>query len=231
MNIKKLALQCIVCLATIIPFTEMNFTESQEREFVTTGLARNGAIYTLLSDKPISLFMYDALPRWNLESIYNELDRFAWETLGWIKPEECSKYENVVCWKYWKRRYKLNNSKYCLVEESDKDEISAILINKLTVRKILTKNYELFAAHAGESFDVDKVIERIHDRKSFFWTHIMYSEVSHCPHICLGLLYGFGMENSVAFQKHIDEKEDPLNGIASNSLVQKNNIWRAGYTI
>ncbi len=212
-----------------------------EKDFAHFGLIREGAIYTLLGDKPISDFGAISRKKERLEP--HDLQKVTVVDVSSSKltftKNDFYKKELIDLWSKWKKRHSISNNKFafvCIGEELDGD---LYLVNKLSVKDILNRYYFLFTKSLGREFNVNTVIEQIDDPKSLFWTHMVNCDYGH---ICMGLLYGFGLENTMKFEKRsisdsfetgylLDEPEGVLLNLGFTKEVSVNDLLLPHYRL
>ena len=130
--------------------------------------------------------------RFTLESLLQRLDDFIWYRLGWIRSKR-EVDSSALFWKFWKRRNRIKNDFFSLVEYKNSHGLGVFLLNKISVRKALEEHYDLIASCINERFDIDVVMRDLDDSQSFFWKKIFLSQDLSTLHILNGLFYGFGL--------------------------------------
>ncbi|MCH9811764.1 hypothetical protein K0U07_03260 [bacterium] len=178
---------------------------SDERDFVEYGLLREGAIYTLLGEKPISqfgAFSHEKVSDIEIESLINECRVKLDKSKLLFTEKDYFKKDIRILWETWKSRQKLNSKSFALVGHSNQNITFIHLVNKSMLKKVLEENHELLSNFFQMELDIGKILAEIEDPKSFLWTHMMNYEYGH---LSMGLLYGFGRENSCIFQQYCDE--------------------------
>lgn len=172
-----------------------------EKDFAHFGLIREGAIYTLLGDKPLSDFgrvkKYSPPPDNRYKEEGKTLVSTALLNVGFTKEDHFDR-EFIDLWYVWKKRHNLSNKRFAFVCVGDESDSSLYLVNKTLVRKILEKHQDLFSAAIKIHFNIDTVMQEIDNPKSLFWAHMINYRYGH---ICMGLLFGFGLENTMAFEQ------------------------------
>jgi hypothetical protein len=191
----------LICIGAFSFYLHQKKIYKVERDFAHFGLIRKSAIYTLLGDKPISDFgrvkPYTKPPENRYQEEGKTVVRVPSENLTFTKEDHFD-IDLIDLWKAWKNRYSASNQRFALVcvgEESDSD---LFLVNKVLVREVLEKHYDLFVHSLQMDFDIDQVIKKVDNPKSFFWTHMINCEYGH---ICMGLLFGYGLENTMEFEQ------------------------------
>jgi hypothetical protein len=137
--------------------------------------------YTLFDAKPVSL--------------YAEFDITFWGNTLEGMPSGGRFWNKWAIWEKYKNKFPLKN--YLLIKEKNKskqDEISTIfLINKKEFIKIVNQHLGLFQVVTGNAFKPEEVLKNLESGQLTFRESIKNSD------LLLGVLLGFGVNNSVRF--------------------------------
>lgn len=164
-------------------------------------------IYTLMGSKPMST-QYIGTP--DVEACIENIRSVACD----FTPEEverlveqtrisCAEYTLHETWKQWVEWRKIHPTpNFCFRTEDINEPLLFLVhvINVSSARKVLTEHYDLFKAEIGASFDIESALNSFENPDSLFWKQVMGSD------LLSGVLYGFGVEQSKAFQARLHEK-------------------------
>ena len=176
-------------------------------EFGLRFLFIEGAVFTLHGSKPITEIVLDRRPKNLRELEYQQSIAHLTEdekkavvnqpTLKW--DPQCDFEET---WDMWESKLEREHiHKFLLVHFPRKIEhLDFIyLVNIIETATLLKQHYALFKEYVGFDFDPLSVIFDIEDHDSIFWNKI-FNNGSSQDCICLmGLLFGYGFENSYPF--------------------------------
>lgn len=156
--------------------------------FLTRFLLQEGGIYTLFGDKPMTdaCFFIGAEKEISLDGLSEEaLQRV-------VYVDHKSLLDNWLAWKEYARSIPLKV--FCFVEvpcPTDPLHVLYYLINTVRVKEVIEENKEEFRTRAG--INGDNFLQDLQNPKSSFWHNIL------ADHYLMGLLHGYGKENSDYF--------------------------------
>lgn len=166
--------------------------------FLTKLLFEEAGIYTLFGDKPITdicFFIGDETDIW-LDGLSQE----AMKQIVYIDNDAL--LENWNAWK--KYAQSIPFKEFCFVEvpcPTDPLHVLYCLVNVNRVREVIQENELDFKVRGG--IDFGNIKREIRNPKSAFWNSMLHD------HYLMGLLHGYGKENSSYFTKLLEGKESP----------------------
>lgn len=167
--------------------------ETQISLFLTDLLFRQGGVYTLFGDKPMTslLLFTGSLKEIDLSVVSEEARNSA------IYCEVAS-YEDWLAWKKFIFRDQLEN--FIFAEHPcplDPSQRYLLFVNKKEMRKVLQIYKENFIKSWGEEFSIDWAIEELTKEGSRFWNNVL------TDHFLAGIAYGYGLENVLRFTDNL----------------------------
>ena len=204
------------------------------KEFLTRFLFLESAAYTLHGTKPITEIILDRRTEEEKEILrkkyfekHAEIPKEQINNMPRIDFEPKFSFEET--WDLWKKYIKkLSMKKYLFVCRKGKGEVLAgyefiYFVNIPETAKIIQKHYDLFRKYIGKDFDVLETVFEFKNENSSFWNKI-FAEESSPEQICLlGILFGYGIENSYEFSwyfldKRNAELKDLIDSIYSSQI-------------
>lgn len=115
--------------------------------------------------------------------------------------------ENWEKWKSFQKTLDIKRFDFFLRENPDNPKVPGVwFVNILQTALTIEDHYETFTKTLGFDFDSDQVVSEIRDPNSIFWNKVLKEP------LLLGILYGFGKNNSLGFYwKHI--KNSPIDNL------------------
>jgi hypothetical protein len=226
---KNLLLTASIIIGVLCFYLFSKNKYEDEKDFAYFGLIREGAIYTLLGDRPVSDFGTYVYPNQDSESnsilIEQEPEKLDISKLTCSEKDHFKK-DPYKLWLQWKRRKKLTGSNISLVCVRQEGIDCLYLVNKTLVRQVLLKHYDLLVACIQTDFNVDKVLSKIEDPRSLFWMRLMNVEYGH---IGMGLLFGYGLENTIGYHNYRLQHENGMGGYLYDESMEE--YYNRMYTI
>jgi hypothetical protein len=174
----------------------------QEKEVLTdffdVFLLYEEGIYTLAGTKPVSIspldrdFSQEKLEKWKEK--YTTASKKKKQKL---KPlNSYSTYtSNYREWEKIKQRLPIHQYLFGTFKLNSKYDV-LVFVNIENTIKVLIRHYEIFHRTLGYDFDPLKIVFEVQNEKSQFWNDIMTHKYGHT---LLGILLGFGVDNSYFF--------------------------------
>lgn len=183
------------------------------RRFFEHLLLDNHGIYTLWGSKPMIRFEMCLYTDEDLSKLQDEVEEN--ENVETIIIENYDFPEN---WKKWEKvRDRFEIGQFLLFKKDNPDDPNLPLIffvNIFETACVIQENYMFFKKYFGEDFDSLEVVFELQDNFSKFWDVVFErSEL-------VGLLYGFGLRNSLCFNWKYRENKINIQKF-SNSLSFK----------
>ena len=212
MNIKYISnLTSAPLLLSILIFT---FSCSQPKnkepdkwdEFYTRLLFIESVSFTIHGSKPITEIILDHRGKEEKEEERNKnLGRFSKKERKKIEAQGIKwnpKYDFEDSWRIWELNLKKDLIKNYLVvhfpvNASDFDFV--FFVNIIETSKVIQKNYPLFRKYVDFDFDPLEVVFDISNKESIFWNEIFNGEKSQEKICLIGILFGYGLENSYPY--------------------------------
>lgn len=223
----------LLVLLSILMFTfscsqPKNKESDRWNEFYIRLLFIEGSSFTIYGSKPITEIILDHRTKEEKEEERNrnlrklsKKEQMEIESQG-IKWDP--KYDFEESWRIWEKNLKKDLIRDYLIVHfplngSDFDFV--FFVNIIETAKILQKHYPLFRKCVGFEFDPLEVVFDISNEESIFWNEIFNGEGTQ-ENICLlGILFGYGFENSYSFSllSH-KNKEGKIGEFISNLFSQ-----------
>lgn len=125
-------------------------------------------------------------------------------------------YEGWLTFKKVLKNFEMKNYLFRVTPLPSPDACDLILINVPETISVLTKHYEIFKQATGMEFEPIKVVLEAEDPDSLFWKRVFAME----NHLAKGLLYGFGLKNSLSFNSTYEiSTDDPSIKTGKGSLT------------
>ena len=212
-----LLLLAIFVISSCTTRSQGSFFSGPERkryeDFFRRFLFLEQAVYTLYGSKPMTeIVLTPESPADKIAAQNRALQKLSQEER--IRLEACSiDYEEGYwfeeTWAMWEEKLKtLPIKRYLFVERKVGIPIDlqknryVYFINIDEMVKVLQQNYPLFKDYVGFDFDPLSVVFDAKNVDSPFWKAIWGREISDKSVCLMGILFGYGMENSHAFSKH-----------------------------
>lgn len=122
--------------------------------------------------------------------------------------EYCRQYDlhkNWEKWLEWKKQLSHPKVLFRVRPTREPKQFNIEMIHVQLVSSLLQKNKRIFMAELGMDFDPRAVALEFEDPESVFWNKVFDN------HFLLGILYGYGQENSQHFAQ--EEESGPFSGI------------------
>ncbi|CCB89925.1 hypothetical protein SNE_A20480 [Simkania negevensis Z] len=140
----------------------------------------------------------------NIDSItsYVDTDLLSkhYDTMFYLHPI-CSRFRKGL--RIWEKYSWLFPSKKIVIVNSKPSNVlpyeTILILNIDEAKKVILENYQAFSCALGVSFDIDQFMDKLVRFPSDF------VKILKGNHFLIGLLYGFGKDNALAFKK----KEEP----------------------
>ncbi len=165
-------------------------------QFFKTFMIDNSAIFTLWGSKPMTSIPLIHYTQEEMENWYNSLPEE--EKKNVIKVPHNNFPEN---WKKWEKiSSKFPMGRYRLFKKEFPEQPKVDLVYFADIPKIaltLEKYYDIFKRYKGTDFDPIAEAFNIDKESSFLNENLLNS-------ITIGLLYGFGLQNSLFFEWKYD---------------------------
>lgn len=163
-----------------------------EEDFAKLVLIREAGIYTLLGkNKPITLVRIER----SSKQAFTNYDSKTLKKGQTIKLKSgIFRKESRLLWEKWKRLHNTHTPNFSFVTLKEQPN-NLYFINKKILKNTLQMHYSLFVKFVGEDFSIDQIISEIDNPNSFFWKKIFKG------HEILGILFGYGTENALAFAR------------------------------
>ena len=187
-------------------------------------LLDNCGIYTLWGSKPMVRFEMCLYSSEELSKLQDEVEEN--ENAETVTIENYNFPEN---WEKWEKiRDQFNIRRFLIFKRDSPDDPKLpwiFFVNIYETALVIQKNYPIFRKRIGEDFDSLDVVFELQEESSKFWDIVFeQSEL-------VGLLYGFGLENSLCFSwKYRDNKaniQDFAHSLNSNFSIQRKNYGSA----
>ena len=151
-------------------------------EFFSRVLHKERMVYVLCGSKPMGIVNYFSLPIPGGESKQNRVMREGWHT--------------------WRRYQHMFRSKKLLLRsignEGTDDSITILFLNKQHFKETLEKQSELFEKVLGKKLNAEDILLRFEQDVD------PLKSVLKKNHLLMGVLLGYGLYNSQAFQKRLE---------------------------
>lgn len=207
-------------------------SDEKERwdEFYVRLLFMESAAFTIHGSKPITEIILDHRSREEKDkeredflSRMSEEERKALESEQ--KIEYTPKYDFAESWRLWEE--KLNKEEihnYIIahfpIKSTDLDFV--YIVNIIETATIIKRHYSLFKSFFGFDFDPLEIVFEIHDENSVFWNKILNNEEMVPESVCLlGILFGYGIENSYPYSLLFDDKRTGLSKRFTSALFDQ----------
>jgi len=157
-------------------------------------LLEHGGAYTLFGSKPMTNEPLVDTSEEAVQKLQQYLSEHPEIEVIWIdrKLEEG--------WKEWKRNPQNTLQKNFILAEVDlKDYKAVILLNVASTISVLYENYADFKKIVGCDFDPTELIQQLRAGKIDLWSRLLRD----CK--ALGILLGYGYQNSCLFEKRMNE--------------------------
>lgn len=155
---------------------------NQMEAFFKVLLSKHNFAYTLFGDKPCSLAFYGYHKNIPLDLSLQNFDNLILT-------------KGLRCWKKYINHFK--NSNFLLMHLKDESDIETIaIINKQALKGTLKKNISLIQTLLDSTITEDELFNKICNDETFL-CNFLKSNV-------LGILLGYGVKNSLAFEKRIE---------------------------
>lgn len=164
-------------------------------KFFRDVMLHESAIYTLWGEKPITGLIIEHFTQEEIEAYYNSLTESELKK-SYILDEPYDLLENWEKWKKLSLQIPMKN--YLFFESRWEKDPSATFIYFVNIEKtvaLLEKHYEIFRNIVQFEFDPKQVVYEMPTPTSPFWDKTKESALA------WGLLFGFGEENSLIFDK------------------------------
>ncbi|MDX8430237.1 MAG: hypothetical protein SNF33_00270 (plasmid) [Candidatus Algichlamydia australiensis] len=171
--------------------------------FVTCTMSCYTGLYTLFGVKPVTEFCieYELISEIEKDKSRKDIEVPSWKIHhkdSDYKPWETSRREQ---WEAFKKKIDTFSLKehffveYCF---NDKYQIynALLFVHEPSLIELLNHHYPLFEQRLGEKFDTIEKVQELKNGEFRFWDKIFKDK----DHYLMGLLFGFGEENSKAFQ-------------------------------
>jgi hypothetical protein len=176
-------------------------------------------VYTLYGSKPMTeIILSPVSPEERLllqERAFQQLSLKERSTLLASSFEYEEKYWFEETWSMWEEKLKtLPMHRYLFVERtigipSDQRDRYIYFVNILETAKVIRQHYPLFKEYVGFDFDPLAVVFEMKNPTSLFWTAIWGREVTDRSVCLMGILFGYGFENSYPFSWHFTQGKNP----------------------
>ena len=120
---------------------------------------------------------------------------------------ESSRYRGFLVLQKLMDRFKLNGFLLRVVPMLRPDAYDILFINIQKTAIILAENYEIFQQAAGMDFHPLQIVFEAENPNSLFWKKVMSLE----NHLAKGLLFGFGLKNSIFGHLKFSQEKGNLN--------------------
>lgn len=152
----------------------------------------NTAIYTLWGTKPMTDIHIHYHSKEEVQAFFDGLSEEEKKTV--IVIENYDLPENWVKWEQIRSRYPMKN--YLFFKKADPEDPKFARITLVNIKEmtfLLLRNYDIFKQETGVNFDPFQVVFEI-ENDSEFWSAALNNSA------LIGMLYGFGLENSYSFK-------------------------------
>lgn len=163
-------------------------------KFFRDVMLKETCIYTLLGTKPMSVVV---LHHFTDEEIQAWIDQMTEEEKKEliVCPEPYDLPENWKKWEQIRDRFSLVRYLFFKRERATDPRFEDIyFVNIQQTALTIQQNYDLFKRYVGEDFDPLEVVFEIENPDSLFWKESLHNSV------LLGILFGFGVQNSFCFE-------------------------------
>lgn len=210
-------------------------------EFFKRFLFLDSGVYTLYGSKPMTeIILCPESPEEKLALQEEALKKLSPEELEQFKASSFEYEENYwfeETWAMWEKqlatlpikRYLFVERKIGIPPESQKNRY-IYFINIEETAKVLQSHYHLFKEYVGFDFDPLSVVFEVKKADSPFWNAIWDRPITD-KNVCLiGILFGFGFENSYPFSWYFTENpsvektafiQTVLNGASSTTTPKE----------
>ncbi len=199
MNLKPLSLFLAIlffvggCHKTTQPPTyELSSDERIWMETFFTGLMlQNPAIYTLCGSKPMTCITLHYLTDEEIQAHYDQMTEE--DKMSAVYVED---YQLTSNWEKWEQiRAHFPLKRYMIYKKNDASDpkfAQVYFVDPMKVAQVMSENYNLFKEAAGFDFDPSHEASQI-EKGSIFWDKVEKNPITN------GLLFGFGLKNSLKF--------------------------------
>jgi len=226
---KRIAIPCFFALVALLFFSLFRYQAlvEEEREFANYLLIREGGMYTFVGSKPISEFSVEKhllTPEEKLPKEGCPVQYFSTEEVESTEDNHFDLDAVAALWRGWQRRHKVNSQKYALITVVRKERDWVYFVNKALVKETLLQYYPLFVKQVGFEFDIEEIMAKIDDPRSFFWQKFL--PMDKLNHVAAGIFFGYGLENAVCFDEAQKDAE-PTSSMFSASLAERMRaVWK-----
>ena len=172
-------------------------------------LLDNHGIYTLWGSKPMVRFEMCLYTDEELSKLQDEIEENAD-----VEKVVIENYDFPENWENWEKlRDQFGISRFLLFKKDNPDDPKLPLIffvNILETAFVIQENYPLFRKYFGEDFDSLEMVFELQEDYSKFW------DVAFERSELVGLLYGFGLKNSLCFNWKYRENKINIQDFASS---------------
>lgn len=130
------------------------------------------------------------------------------------KDMESCRFRGWLVFQKLRNPFKLKNFVFRVVPMLLPDSYDIFFINIQNTSTILSENYEIFKQAAGIDFDPLQVVFEAEDPNSVFWKNVMAID----NHLAKGLLFGYGLENSLFGNWELSKDNIKLPNATAESL-------------
>lgn len=161
-------------------------------------MIREGGLYTLVGTKPITIFkVHPEAPKpSSIDDKTYSKDRLNQSSEDSSNHAVLKHLKYDTLWKAWeKETIPVNPYNYMIVtrKSSYSDRLIGVFVNVPNTTYTLSSNYEIFSKGTKLNFDPSTIITEIGSDSSEFWKKVFQN------HYLLGLLLGYGKQNSFIF--------------------------------
>lgn len=198
MKKKSIILTAVLFSMAVLYSLSMHlFLMQNEKDFADFVLIREGGMYTFVGSKPIThcFIMHEHAPVQLVKKAPEGAESNKEPLPGLKLTRSNFGFKGPMpIWSKWKKTHTLTDAHYSLVVQPGEGCTELYFINKALTKQTLKDHYALFSKQIGRDFDIETVVAHIDDTHSLFWTEILQGYVAN------GLLFGYGLENSLHFQ-------------------------------
>lgn len=159
--------------------------------FFTGVMLQNPAIYTLCGSKPMTCIALHYHTDEEVQAYYDNMTEEEKKTAVYVED-----YQLAQNWKNWeliRSRFPIN--RYMIFKKNDTSNpkfAHIYFVDPLKVANAISENYSIFKNAAGFDFDPSHEAFQI-EKGSLFWDKINGNPIAY------GILFGFGIKNSLKF--------------------------------
>lgn len=187
-----------------------------------------GAAFSIHGSKPITEIILDHRTKEEKESERNKnINRLSRKEKKEIESH-CIKwnprYDFEESWRIWETNLKNDLVKDYLIvhfplNANDLDFV--FFVNIIETAKTLQKHYSLFSKYVGFEFDPLETVFDISDKESIFWNKIFNGEKNQKKVCLLGILFGYGLENSYLYSLIFHKNKEGVVGNFISNLFNR----------